>query len=176
VRRKSKKRGPKPPSARRLAAITDRCDPVCIECGALATDLVGGAAIYGDRPDRPDMMAKMFWRCACGAYVGCHPGTELALGYPAGPETIKARSAAHAAFDPLWRRKMARDGCSQKEARQAGYAWLASQPDMPQSECHMARFNAAQARKVVEICAAWAPGAARAAPLAAAPSSEETHV
>lgn len=47
-----------------------------------------------------------FWGCArwpaCDGKVGCHPGTDTPLGFPAGPETRQARIDAHDALDALW--------------------------------------------------------------------------
>lgn len=123
---------------------------LCIECGAAAT-LVDGAAIY---PHRPDLHAKRFWLCACGAYCGCHGGTDKALGSPAGPETRRARGEARAAFDPLWRAKQRRAGLPKSRARDLGYKWLAEQLGMTRAECHIAMMSAADARRVVEICSA----------------------
>lgn len=125
---------------------------LCQECGQ-AAGMVDGRAIY---PHRPDLFAKMFWRCDCGAYVGCHPGTIIALGTPCGPETRAARNAAHAALDPLWRRKIQRDGVPRHEARGAAYAWLADQLSMRPEDCHIAMMDQATARRVVEVCAPYA--------------------
>ena len=109
----------------------------CIECGAGAS-LTDGRAIY---PHRRDLYSKAFYRCRCGAYCGCHPGTTTALGSPCGPETRKARSAAHAAFDPLWR--------SKKMSRASAYAWLSEATGIPRERCHMGMMTADEARKVV---------------------------
>lgn len=121
---------------------------VCQECSQAAS-LVGGDKIY---PHRRDLYGKRFWRCECGAYVGCHPGTEVALGTPCGPLTKAARIDAHAALDPLWRRKMARDGVPKHEARGAAYLWLAEQLGIAPEECHVGMMDADMARRVVEVC------------------------
>lgn len=133
--------------AKRQGLIT-ACEPICIECGQLAS-LVDGEAIY---PHRPDLFSKRFYRCECGAYVGCHPHTEIALGKPCGPTARKARNEAHRQFDALWRRKMAKDGVSQGQARGAAYRWLAEQMSLPTAECHIGWMTADQANRVVELC------------------------
>lgn len=115
---------------------------ICMECGDKAI-MVGGKAIY---PHRPDLYGKTFWRCQCGAYVGCHPGTTNPLGYPAGATTRRARSEAHAAFDPLWK--------GRKGARGDAYAWLSEAMGLPRGETHISWMNAAQARRVVAVCKA----------------------
>ena len=116
----------------------------CIECGSSA-NLVGGDRIY---PHRRDLYHKKFWLCACGAYCGCHPGTESALGSPCGPITRKARSAAHAAFDPLWK--------GQKMDRRAAYAWLSKATGIPAERCHIGMMTADEAQSVVSAVAALA--------------------
>jgi hypothetical protein len=47
------------------------------------------------------------WVCVdhpgCDSYVGCHPGTQNALGSLAGPDLRVARMRAHVWIDRLWR-------------------------------------------------------------------------
>jgi hypothetical protein len=113
--------------------------PACSECSGVGV-VVGGETIY---PHRPDLFDKMFYRCKCGAYVGCHPGTVKALGTPAGAETRRARSAAHAAFDPLWKRKLV--------SRGAAYKMLADFMGLRSSDCHISWFDVEQCGCVVEL-------------------------
>lgn len=110
---------------------------VCIECGGNGS-LCDGRSIY---PHRPDLFNKSFYRCSCGAYCGCHPGTTKPLGHPCGPDTRKARSAAHAAFDPLWK--------TGKMGRRQAYAWLAAVLGIPEKECHIGMMTAERAGLVV---------------------------
>lgn len=140
-------------SKNRRAAKLDKItaiDPVCADCGKLGK-LVGGEAIY---PHRPDLFAKSFYRCDCGAYVGCHPGTAIALGRPAGAETRQARSAAHAAFDPLWKAKASKFNIGFGKARGDGYKWLADQLGIPAEDCHIGWMDAETARRTAELCGA----------------------
>lgn len=135
--------GKRKAEAERLARVD------CGECGKPA-GLVTGELIY---PLRLDLHAKSYWRCcACGAYVGCHDGTLRPKGSPCGPETRAARIAAHAAFDPLWRRKAVKEGVSGNVARGAGYRWLAEQLGIKPEDCHIGMMDAATARRVVEAC------------------------
>lgn len=119
----------------------------CQECGK-ACWKVKGPAIYGRSRYTDD---KWFWLCACGAYVGCHPGTTDALGTAAGPILRKKRKAAHAFFDKLWQVKHERDGVDKGEARRAAYAWLARQMGTTE-RVHMARMSIAQCEAVIRIC------------------------
>lgn len=114
-------------------------DPVCIECGE-TPELVGGEILYRHRPD---LYHKKFYRCSCGAYVGCHPDSEIALGNPCGPETRRARGEAHAAIDPLWREGVMR--------RNEVYAELARRLGIERSRCHVAHMNLPEARRAREI-------------------------
>ncbi len=124
---------------------------VCGYCGRDA-ELVDSAEVYNGRS------YGMIWLCRpCEAWVGTHAGTRShhPLGTLADAETREARKAAHAAFDPLWRAKMRRDGASKTEARLAGYAWLAKRMGMRTNECHIAMFDAEQCRRVVAEIDNW---------------------
>jgi len=123
--------------------------PKCIECGQFNAGLVGGQAIY---PHRRDLYAKNFWLCSCGAYCGCHPNSTNPLGYPAGRETRKARSALHAVLDPLWK------GAKQKKKRRNSvYAFLSFKLGIPRSETHSAMFDAAMCARAIEALADFDP-------------------
>lgn len=119
-------------------------------------ELVDGKVIYPHRSDlwTSDGVERWWWRCDCGAYVGTHKGTINPLGTPCGDATRKARIAAHAAFDPLWRKRMALSDLTQAKARGRGYKWLAAQLGIKAKDCHIGMMNAEMARRVVDICAA----------------------
>lgn len=124
--------------------------PTCPYCKGPAA-LVGGGDIY---PHRPDLFDLKFWSCApCGAYVGCHKagawvpelrqtsdGT-LPLGRLANAELRRAKSQAHAAFDPLWK--------SRAMGRREAYAWLAGELGIRVSDCHIGMLDVAGCRAVV---------------------------
>lgn len=88
----------------------------------------------------------------CDARVGCHPGSTAPLGGLANGELRKARIAAHAAFDRIWKAKMKRDRCRQHVARSAGYQWLAIQLNIAETECHIGMMNMELCRRVVTVC------------------------
>ncbi len=116
---------------------TPQC-PYCDKPSALVT----GDVIY---PHRPDLSEKWLYLCyPCGAYVGCHPGTTKPLGRLANYELRRAKQAAHAAFDPLWR-----DG---KKKRKEAYTWLAEQLGVHVNDCHIGYFDVDMCRRVVEAC------------------------
>jgi len=92
------------------------------------------------------------WLCDCGAYVGCHDGTERPKGRPCAKPTRDARIAAHAAFDRLWQAKVKRDGCTKKQARASGYKWLAASLGIEPKACHIGEMDKATALRVVQLC------------------------
>lgn len=122
-------------------------DPICVECTAMA-EPVDSAVIY---PHRPDLHGRVMFLCSCGAYVGAHPGTDVPLGYPAGPETRRLRSQVHKLLDPLWEAKMKRDGLRKGQAREDGYTWLAAQLHLAREDTHVSHFTAAVCRQAIAI-------------------------
>ena len=113
----------------------------CQHCGCEAS-LVTGREIY---PHRPDLFAKNFYLCQCGAYVGTHPGTETPLGRPSNAQLRAAKAAAHAAFDPIWK--------TGEMGRNAAYRWLGEQLGIPKADVHIGWFDVATCKRVVQICA-----------------------
>lgn len=119
-------------------------DP-CPSCGGTSKELVDGSVIY---PHRPDLFHKAFWRCPdCEkSYVGCHPDTTVPMGTLADEETRKARGAAHAAFDRLWKKE---DGGFMK--RKEAYAWLAEVMGLEPKVCHISWFDADTSNYAAEL-------------------------
>lgn len=103
---------------------------------------------------RVDLKEKLFWLCeGCGGWVGCHPGTDRALGVPASAELRRARSLAHAVFDRLWR--------NGTMTRGEAYKWLASTLRLTPEQAHMGQMDLATCRRVVNAVAdfdsSWSP-------------------
>ncbi len=114
---------------------------LCSYCLA-AAELIKGDVLY---PSRPDLHRKSFWRCVpCKAWVGCHAGTETPLGRLADYTLRRAKSAAHTAFDPLWR-----EG---HMGRSAAYTWLAITLGRRISETHIGLFDVETCWRVVALC------------------------
>ena len=67
-------------------------------------------------------------------------------GVPGDLETIALRKAAHEKFDQLWKMHS-----HIPNARTKAYEWLARKMNCPISECHMAKFNKEQLRRVIGI-------------------------
>jgi len=120
--------------------------PVCPYCGA-PSQLTTGRHVY---PHRPDLADKRFYECRpCGAYVGCHPGTDRALGRLANAELRRWKQRVHAAFDPHWRR--ARD----PYARSRAYRRLADDLGIPPAECHTGMFDIERCRAALAAIETW---------------------
>lgn len=136
-----------------LSAIAPKCGE-CPDGGEV--DIAQVEFIYAHRPDlftREDGSRPWFWHCRkCGGYCGADRHTLKPLGTPAGKETRAARTAAHAAFDPLWQKRQRLSGISKHHARGKGYKWLAAELGVEPKDCHIAQMDAATARRVVEIC------------------------
>ncbi len=108
-------------------------------------NLVNGDAIY---PHRKDLYNLKFWLCKpCGAYVGCHKNSKnnAPLGRLANAELRKAKSDAHAKFDPVWK--------SGRKTRSSAYLWLANELGIKFSECHIGMFDLAMCKKVIGLVA-----------------------
>lgn len=109
----------------------------CDYCGNEAV-LVEDSEIYGRS------YGHKAWLCRdCNAYVGCHGRSDKPLGRLANAELRRWKMAAHAAFDPLWKRGLLR--------RNAAYAWLAEQMGLPVEKTHIGMFDVAQCQRVIEI-------------------------
>ena len=113
--------------------------PYCPYCHKPAIN-VGGDIVY---PHRPDLFGKRFWTCeSCGAYCGCHPGTDKPLGALANKATRRARMEAHEAFDAIWK--------SGAMKRKEAYAWL--QARMYEGHpIHIGESNEEMCRRIIAI-------------------------
>lgn len=116
----------------------------CPECGKAAI-LVKGVEVY---PNRDDLNHLNFWECPsrlCDARVGCHSHSYTPLGTLATLRLRTARSAAHKAFDKLWR--------SKTMTRIEAYKWLAKELSIESKDCHVsiAQLDEAQCNEVIRL-------------------------
>ena len=134
--------------------------PTCPTCGTTAR-LTDGAEIY---PHRPDLADKPIWACTIceDTYVGCHPGTENPLGFPADAALREARMMLHhSRIDPLWKTA---DRCNfyrpeneaaRKQIRRAArvrvYRFLADRMGLTEETCHTAMFTLEQCREAWRV-------------------------
>jgi hypothetical protein len=116
---------------------------VCPYCDQHAA-LVLGSSVY---PHRADLNKLRFYICRpCDAWVGCHGSGVTPLGRLANAELRRAKMAAHAAFDPLWKRRTMK--------RSAAYKWLADSLAIDPKDCHIGMFDVQTCERVVELCRA----------------------
>ncbi|MCF0055541.1 zinc-finger-containing protein [Dyadobacter sp. CY356] len=130
---------------------------VCPYCSEKAK-LVDSACVYGKS-------YGLIYLCKpCDAYVGVHKGTNTPLGRLANKDLRSWKMKAHAAFDPLWQRKLgiklSQDPHYKKKfARGSGYNWLSQQMGLTRQECHIGMFDIEQCKKVIEVCSPFKLGA-----------------
>lgn len=109
----------------------------CPKCEC-KTELVDSSEIY-----TRDYGTKM-WRCPqCGATVGCHKGTMIALGRVADKHLRELKIKAHASFDRLWK--------SRRMTRVQAYSWLAEQLGKPREFTHIGWFDEELCNKVIDV-------------------------
>ena len=77
-----------------------------------------------------------------GCTVMCWDGETST---PADERTRDARKSAHAAFDPLWRRKI------KFASRNKAYKWLAAVMGVPAGRAHIGMFDLEQCRRLISI-------------------------
>lgn len=112
--------------------------PACPYCFG-PSERVTGKRIY---PHRRDLHHKTFYLCEpCGAWVGCHPGGDKALGRLANAELRAAKQRVHAAFDPMWQ--------GGHMGRSQAYTWLAERLGIPKTDCHIGMFTLEQCSAAV---------------------------
>lgn len=131
-------------SRRALARVRDRIEqPTSCHCCGGPVKLTNNRDIYGGQSFGA---WPYVYRCAqCQAYVGLHPDTDLPLGIMADRQTIQARKEAKTVFQRLVLVKHNRD-------RNAGYAWLAGELDIPASICHFGMFDRSLALAARDAC------------------------
>ena len=115
----------------------------CPYCNGNA-ELTTGYKVY---PHRPDLADLKVWACfPCDAWVGTHKNspTHAPLGRLANAELRKAKMAAHAAFDPLWK--------SGQMTRKEAYRRLSEKMGLAPEQTHIGMFDVEQCRTVVLLC------------------------
>ena len=122
----------------------------CDECKSYSIELVEKKEIYGPFADGEGQL----WLCRdCGAYVPCHEGTDRPAGAMGNEATRRARTRAHAAFDPLWRSK------HQGHDRKWWQTWLVGLLELPPERCNIAMLDREQCERVIKACRAeWGDG------------------
>lgn len=129
--------------------MTEIIAPKCDYCGEPSVFCPSSAHVYNGRDFGPIYDCRK-----CDAYVGVHPGKDRKpKGRLANAGLRKAKMAAHAVFDPLWKKKAARGDCNKKVARGKAYKWLARELGMKPDDCHIGFFDVADCERVIQACA-----------------------
>lgn len=90
----------------------------------------------------------------CRGWMRAHQTTHEPIGDRADTKTREARTAAHRAFDPLWKRGLM--------PRDAAYRWLMAELGLSYSECHFSKFNLDQCRAAARVARRKLEGLTRA--------------
>ncbi|MBB4635890.1 zinc-finger-containing protein [Longimicrobium terrae] len=116
--------------------------PSCPYCLRPSRFLASSAPLYHGHDYGPVYVCE-----PCGAWVGCHRGTERPLGRLANAELRRAKVQAHDAFDRVWR-----SGDDHPRARGEAYRRLAELLGIEPSQCHIGMMDVEDCRRVVEAC------------------------
>lgn len=109
---------------------------ICPYCFGIP-ELVDSSVVYGKS-------YGPIWYCKpCGAYCGCHKGTNKALGRLADKKLRTAKKEAHKYFDLLWK------GYGSSE-RVNAYKWLSKEMNLDPIYTHIGMFDIDQCKLVIE--------------------------
>lgn len=109
----------------------------CPYCGA-PTELVDDTEIYGRT-----FGTRCYVCRPCGAWVGCHKGTDRALGRIANKELRELKRQAHEAFDPIWEKGFL--------PQKAAYMVLSAAFGLPPDQTHIGMFDEEMCMKVTRL-------------------------
>ena len=113
------------------------CGWSCPYCGN-PTKLFEDSQIYGR-----SYGSKCYVCEPCGAWVGCHKGTNKSLGRVANKKLRELKHQAHEAFDPIWKEGyMPRIGA---------YEILSIAFDLPTEQTHIGMFDEDMCHKVISL-------------------------
>lgn len=109
---------------------------ICPYCGK-PSELIDSVEIYGTS------YGSMYICRDCNAYVGCHNGTDIALGRLANEELRRAKKKAHHYLDQLWKPDI--------HKRYSVYKWLSSALGIPRDLTHVGMSDIDQCNKITEL-------------------------
>jgi hypothetical protein len=119
-------------SEEQIQIIQGKICPYCKSPSAL----INSIEVYGKD------FGLMYICKPCEAYVGCHKGTENALGRLANPDLRKWKIEAHKYFDMLWKKEFM--------TRTEAYKWLSEWLEIPAEYTHIGMFDIKTLKKVIE--------------------------
>lgn len=108
--------------------------PPCLHCGNIAS--------------REVVKGRPRWACTVcpDSYVGCHPNSNVPLGYPCDGPTRASRTAAHAIMDPIWRNAPK----WMRGIRRRLYIYLSVMLDLPPEKTHIGMFDTQTCMRAIE--------------------------
>lgn len=109
----------------------------CPYCGN-ATKLVDDTYVYG-----VPYGGKCYICEPCGAWVGCHKGTDKALGRVADKHLRELKRQAHDEFDPIWKEGYL--------PRSKAYEILSIAFGLPIEYTHIGMFDEEMCRKAIDL-------------------------
>ena len=109
----------------------------CPYCGS-PTQLVNDSEIYGK-----SFGTKCYVCRPCKAWVGCHKGTDKALGRVADSALRELKHKAHDVFDRIWKEKYL--------SRTEAYEILSIAFDLPSEQTHIGMFDEDLCRKTIDL-------------------------
>lgn len=124
-------------------------DVMCPYCGGRAKLHMNSSRFYHGHNYGP------VWACEpCGAWVGVHENSPTCkpLGRLSDARLRAAKIKAHAAFDPVWKRRVDEKHESRNKARHWAYKWLADEVGLTVNQCHIGMFDVELCERVVEAC------------------------
>ena len=115
-----------------LLPVPERCDACASDEIRKMQTRIGGEA----------------WICdSCGAFVSCHDGTNIPVGFMADRETRQLRKEAHLAFDRLWKERLM--------SRDKAYLWLAFSLEIPRETMHISWLSKDQLRLATKLASEY---------------------
>ena len=117
---------------------------ICRYCGGIIR-LVPAESVYGESAERLGLVGEKLYQCQnCGARVGCHRGTERALGNVANEILRLKRIETHNVFDGWWKKR--------HMTRTQAYKWLSRALGVPEKEAHIGGFEMDQCHELIDLC------------------------
>ncbi len=110
----------------------------CPYCG-MPTTLVDSAVIYGKSYD-----GKCYYCKPCQAWVGCHKGTDKAMGRVANKKLRELKHQAHGIFDRIWKEGYVIN-------RVEAYEILSNYLGLPKEQTHIGMFDEEMCHRTIEF-------------------------
>jgi len=105
--------------------------------------LCGGRMVLRDSRFGRFYACEHWAQTKCEGLIGCHPGTNVPLGFPADLATRTLRHQAHLAFDEHWKKM--------KVSRRNAYRLLRQVMGLTPEQAHIGQFTKEQCQRLLQI-------------------------